>query len=344
MIFSSLSLPLRKGESTEADECEAKTSTVGTLDVLPSGWESSNGSGTDDSWSISDDLRDCSETQSEAGSDSSWGTVDALADDWDADSEASFTGDPDTLIFVDADGVINVGINDGSGQAPLLICQDNLDRCKPCSSPPPVGSRKAMSHIMYEAACRQVGYDDDDTYAKFAAPGSSHISPLLVQRLAEILRHAGPHAKLVLSSSWRQSHHLKRVEALEAALSEYSGKTITFDAHTKSGSDHPTKRLEIIGDFVHEYSMNEQPSYRPLRVLVLDDFCASRPFSIELVEEYLRERSLQPQNTSVKIVHCYDKWTSSFGQSVEIGSGLTLAKMSEAESFLASRRCFRFSV
>jgi hypothetical protein len=144
---------------------------------------------------------------------------------------------------------------------------------------------------------------------------------------------------MVLSSSWRKSTNGKRVEALEAALSKYSGRNITFDAHTKLGSDHPEKRLELIGDFVCEYSENRKGSDRPLQVLVLEDFSATSPRqwkfqSIEGAEAYLRERSFQPEQTSVKLVHCYDEWTASFGESVQVGTGLTHAKVCESEYFL----------
>jgi hypothetical protein len=225
----------------------------------------------------------------------------------------------------------------------LLLCERNLAACKPCDSPPPAGSAAATSHIMFSTAYRQVGHGDEGTYSKFATPTGSHdICPLLAQRMAEILRHAGPHTKMVLTSSWRKPAHQKRVEALEAALSKYSGKNITFDARTKPGCDQPEKRLELIGDYVREYSENRQRSDRPLRVLVLEDFAATHPQqfnsqSIEGVEAYLRERSFQPKQTSVKLVHCYEEWTTSFGQSVQVGTGLTRAKVCEAERFLLDK-------
>jgi len=298
--------PLRKCDTFEAHQPCAQPATESTLED----WETESG---------------------EAGSDDSF------------DSEASFVADPETLIFVDCDGVVNVGIRDGPGQAPLLLCEKNLARCKPCDSPPPVGSAQATSHIMFSTAYRQVGHGDEGTYSKFATPpDSSDICPLLAHRLAEILSYAGPHSKMVLSSSWRKTHHQKRVEALEATLSKYSGKNITFDARTKPGSDGPQGRIELIGDFVHEYSENRQRSDRPLRVVVLEDFAATHPQqfnsqSIESVEAYWRQCSFQPEKTSVKLVHCYEEWTTSFGQSVQVGTGLTRAKVCEAERFLLDK-------
>jgi len=339
--------PLRnqRGDIPEAKQrCDEQRATESTLDSYCSDTESGPPS-SDKSWGTLDADPYIGETASDAGSEKTWGTVDALPDDWESDNEASFDENPDTLIFVDADGVINVGINDGHGQAPLLLCQDNLARCKPCTSPPRAGSVKAISHIMYETACRQVGHGDEGTFSKFATPGADHMCSLFVQRLAEIRQHAGPRAKMVLSSSWRQSQHLKRVEALEAALSKCSGEKITFDAQTQPGSDHPSVRLQLIGDFVHEYSVNHQHSGRPLRVLVLDDFAASQPpmenFATT-VEAHLRERSCQPERTSVKLVHCYEKWTTSLGLSVQAGTGLTRARMCEAEHFLLSKPACSF--
>jgi len=258
--------------------------------------------------------------------------------------ESDLADHAETLIFVDADGVINVGIRDCPGQPPLLLCKKNLACCKPCDSPPAAGTRLATSHIMFATAHRQVGHGEGGTYSKFATtPGSFDISPILVQRLAEILRHAGPHSKMVLTSSWRKPAHRERVEALEAALSKYSGKKVTFDAHTKPGCDQPEKRVELIGDFVREYSENRERSDRPLRVLVLEDFVAKPPQqwnfeSVESVEAHLRERSFQPEQTSVKLVHCYEEWTTSFGQFVQVGTGLSRAKMCEAERFLLGKR------
>jgi hypothetical protein len=251
----------------------------------------------------------------------------------------SYLADPETLIFVDADGIINVGIRDGGG-SPLLLCERNLARCKPCDSPPPAGSSAAASHFMFATAHRQVGHGEDGTYSKFATPPDSHdICPLLAKRLTEILWHAGPHSKIVLSSSWRKPTHQKRVEALEAVLSKYSEVPITFDDRTKPGSDEPKVRVELIGDFVRDYSSKRERYDRPLRVLVLEDFAATHPKqfdfqSVEGVEAYLRERSLQPKQTSVKLVHCYEEWTTSLGEFVQLGTGLTLAKVYEAERFL----------
>jgi hypothetical protein len=284
--------------------------TASTLDTLPTidgvGWEKEEEARSDDSY----------------------------------DSESSIVTDPDTLIFVDADGVINVGIRDDPGQAPMLMCEDNVRRCKLYNPPPKAGSAKAMSHNMKLASSHQVGHGEECTYSKFATPVGSHdICPLLVQRLAQILVFGGNNCKVVLSSSWRKPTHEKRLAALEAALSTYIQAPFVFDAHTKPGSDEPTKRVELIGDFVSEYSENRQHSDRPLRVVVLEDFSASHPedwgfLSVEHVEAHLRESSFQTLQTSVKVVHCYDEWTTPSGQYLQVGSGLTRAKVREAERFL----------
>jgi hypothetical protein len=258
----------------------------------------------------------------------------------DGGSEENVMAEAETLIFLDADGVVNVGIRDMPGQSPLLLCESNLDRCRqqsPCAGP---------SLIITSAAARCPGHGDEGNYAKFATTsGSSDISPIFAERAAEILRLAGPKAVLVLSSSWRK--YQNRVEALEAALTKFSDRTITFDARTKSGGDEPEKRLQAIGEFVSEYSENRDPMAGPLRVVVLEDFAATHPKqwkyanglrSIEGVEDFWRKSSSQPDQTFVKLIHTYDEWHLENGTQVQIGCGLTCAKVSEAERFLVGKK------
>lgn len=260
----------------------------------------------------------------------------------------------ETLIFVDADGVVNVGVRDTVGQSPLLLCEANLARCRAC---PPVttvaaatGSAvAAATHIMSAAAARDIGHGDEGTYAKFATqPGSCDISPLFAQRLADIIRCAGPRVVMVLSSSWRKATHQARVSALEDALTQHCGRSISFESRTKPGGDEPEKRIELIGDFVHDYSATRQQPEVPLRVVVLDDFGASHPknwkikqcvSSTDAVEEHLRARSTQPHQTTVKLVHTYDEWRTELGLPVRIGTGLTTAKVCEAQCYLQGRSC-----
>jgi len=177
-----------------------------------------------------------------------------------------------------------------------------------------------------------------------SAGSAASLDDICVSRLAGFLQEAGVH--VVLSSSWRKSTHHKRVEALEAALSKHSGRAVSFEARTRPGGDEPEKRLELIGDFVAEYSQNRQHPDLPLRVLVLEDFAATHPRqwkfheqirSLEAVEGYWRQRSAQPDKTSVKLVHCFEEWSTSFGQPVAIGSGLTCAKVCEAQRFLLEK-------
>merc|ERR1719387_3456183 len=57
--------------------------------------------------------------------------------------------------------------------------------------------------------------------------------------------------------------------------------------------------------------------------------------SHEVVERYLQGRSGRFQ-ASVKLVHCYDEWTTEEGISVQIGCGLTLKHMCQASGFLGA--------
>lgn len=239
-----------------------------------------------------------------------------------------------TLVFVDADGVVNVGIRDQPGQSPLLLCESNLARCKLAVN------ATGPSAIIKSVASREIGHGDDGSYAKFATqPGSFDISTILAQRLGRIIDSAGPRCTMVLSSSWRKPSHHKRVVALEAALSEHCGRPLAFNERTGPGGDEPEKRLWLIGNFVQEYSSQHRG---PLRVLVLDDFAASHPNrwkipninSVSSVEETLRRRSANPESTYVKLVHTYEEWLTDSGAQVQIGSGLTMKKVCEAECFL----------
>lgn len=244
--------------------------------------------------------------------------------------------DAETLLFVDADGVVNVGIRDTPGQSPLLLCESNLARCRQ--------STGSASQIITSAAGRSIGHGDDGTYSKFATrSGSSDICPLFAQRMAEIIRHAGPKCVMVLSSSWRKASHQSRVAALEAQLTEYSGQPVGFGHRTRPGGDEPEKRLQLIGDFVHEYSQSRSPSQGPLRVLVLEDFAATHPRqwkfadcirSKRAIEEFWRSRSTTPNQTAVKLIHTYDEWKTDSGLQVQIGSGLTNARVTEARRWL----------
>lgn len=248
---------------------------------------------------------------------------------------------PETLVFVDADGVINVGIRDSAGQAPLLLCEANLARCreqKKCTSGP--------VHVVSSVACRVVGHGEEDSYAKYATQaGSNDITPEFAARLAEIIRAAGPRCMLVLSSSWRKPNHVKRVLALEAAISKFADKPTKFTAKTGPGGDEPHHRLHLIGEFVRQYTAGRDPKlHGDLRVLVLDDFAASHPRdwrerpgnvdSVGAVEDFWRKCSACPENTAVKLVHTYEEWVTEHGVRVQIGSGLTPGKASEACRFL----------
>lgn len=245
----------------------------------------------------------------------------------------------ETLVFVDADGVINVGIRDQPGQSPLLLCETNLARCKLGTNP------RGPSAIIRSVANREIGHGDDGSYAKFATPpGSFDISPILGQRLGRIIDAAGPRCTMVLSSSWRKPSHRPRVEALEAKISEHCGRALKFNEKTAPGGDEPDKRLLLIGNFVRDWSSKrrDRGDDGPLRVLVIDDFAATHPSrwktsdlnSVSDVEELLRKRSVCPENTFVKLVHTYEEWCTEAGAEVQIGCGLTTKKVQEAERFL----------
>jgi hypothetical protein len=250
--------------------------------------------------------------------------------------------DAETLLFVDADGIVNVGIRDTPGQSPLLLCESNLNRVLQRAS------CTGASHIISSAASREVGHGENGTYSKFATvAGSSDICEVFAERLADIIRFAGPRCKTVLSSSWRKPAHHARVMALEAAVTKYGGKMFKFDERTKLGGDDAEKRIQLIGEFLRDYTAKRSSSEGPLRVVVLEDFAATHPrqwkfangiCSQDGLEEHWRCCSSDSEQTFVKLVHCYEEWTTDQGALVQIGCGLTSAKVCEAERFLMGRK------
>jgi len=256
-------------------------------------------------------------------------------------SEGFDVGEPtDTLIFVDADGVINVGIRDDPVASPLLLEDASLVTAReiPCLT----------STIIEAVATRELGHGEDGTYAQFATErgsASKDICDVFVQRLAEIVQLAGPRCWLVLSSTWRRPTKScqRRVAALEKCLSRHSGKTIGFSAHIGGlhERDDPPCRVRLIGEFVRAFTAQRAT---PLRVLVLEDFGATHPRdwpseknatkTLKEVEDFIRASSNTPDLTSVKLLHTYDEWITEHGYQVRIGSGLVLAKVCEAKRFL----------
>mmetsp|Transcript_19543 Transcript_19543/g.51775 ORF Transcript_19543/g.51775 Transcript_19543/m.51775 type:complete len:345 (-) Transcript_19543:106-1140(-) len=250
----------------------------------------------------------------------------------------------ETVIFVDVDGVLNVGAQD-SGDAPLLLNQTNIDISLKVWGNHQHHAQRVCIEKMVAVAQRQLGHGEDSTYAKFACSNTSSVSEELAKRLATIVLAAGDRDRVavVLSSNWRKMQHAGRVRKLEETVSRYmGGQSFAFDAKTPNRTEQlAADRLESVGDFLAELSNQRSGLATPLKALLLEDFfitamdgwtCGGVSMnSVADAEGYLVSRA---SAVKARIVHCYDQWTTSSGLEVRVGGGLTLQRVEEAKVFL----------
>lgn len=257
-----------------------------------------------------------------------------------------------TIIFVDIDGVLNVGSRD-NGKAPILVSARNIELALQSSS-----TDQAMLRLR-SISCRAIahGESSDAKYSNFRCPPGELVCDLLVGRLANIIRSAGNRkaVTVVLSSSWRKPKHNAGVAKLERSISAHLGEAFSFDARTQQCDESTAgDRLATIGQFLATLQDNGFVKSQSIKVLVLEDFfitkfctagwqCGGRKIrNVAGAEAYLKD---QAQNTGfkadVKLIHTCDDWTTSTGVPVEIGCGLTLDHCTDALQFLASNptRC-----
>mmetsp|Transcript_15885 Transcript_15885/g.42024 ORF Transcript_15885/g.42024 Transcript_15885/m.42024 type:complete len:420 (-) Transcript_15885:112-1371(-) len=248
----------------------------------------------------------------------------------------------DTVIFLDVDGVLNVGMQDGDG--PLVLNETNLDIMKQAQGV----EMTERSRIAFEKLAAIAQQRD---FAEFVTSTTWQVSDKLMGHFASIITMAGEHVAVVLSSSWRKEHHADKVLRLQEDISKHLGRPFAFSAktHIRPESD-AADRLEVIGDFLVELSNQRNGMTQPLQVLVLEDFfitgmdgwlcngvCMN---SVADAEGYfhLRVGDSASCAVQVKIVHCFDQWTTPTGLEVKVGGGLTLQRVAEAVDFLLSGR------
>jgi hypothetical protein len=254
----------------------------------------------------------------------------------------------ESLIFVDVDGVLNIGIEDPQG-APLTFSADNLQTAWRMVDMPDVVAQRIRS-----VAAREIGHDEHPTwdgcparYEQLMAENNG-LSPVLVRRLADLISIAGTQSKVVLSSKWRNKQHAAARRSLEVQLSAYLGRDFMFDDFTALHDEKDAMgRLEILGDYVeHVCQQRRSAGVRKLQILVLDDFfntnlakLSCKGFAIDspsAAERYLHGRTGKDPNVSIRVVHTYDHWISRAGLPVSIGCGLTAEHTSYASDFLTS--------
>jgi hypothetical protein len=212
-----------------------------------------------------------------------------------------------TLLFVDVDGVLNIGMSDGN-EAPLLLSRDNIKhaeklyacqrpRCCSNSSNSSSGSastaasagkstRDSIEKLVSVSKRRIEGQEEENmTYGDLACgPPCGDISDVLVASLASLLQKAWATADggrsscmVVLSSNWRFPRHAARVRKLEDAISNHLETPFCFCARTSLRQERcAADRLRCVGDFIADVCSRRDVSEPTLRIVVLEDFFITR--------------------------------------------------------------------
>jgi len=260
---------------------------------------------------------------------------------WSSESDAE--EHPRTIIFVDVDGVLNVGVRDQDA-APLLFDHSNRDFALK-----QVGRRVARKadqmtiERLLSVAQRQVSPDSDTTFSDLTCDRASHIADIYAGHLASLIDKAGDNCSVVLSSNWRKPTRASNVLRLEQIMSSHLGRPFVFDAKTAPMLErNAADRLVCLGDYLEKVS-EELDDQEPLRALVLEDFFISpldgwtiadcKIDSVEAAEKYLRMRAGRP--VDVKLVHTYDEWLTESGLRVQVGTGLLQHHFDAALKFLS---------
>ena len=150
----------------------------------------------------------------------------------------------ETILFVDVDGVLNVGIYDPS-DAPILLKSSELSLAREIVNMDYRGFDSATAYKICALAATPTEPESESTFESLAS--QDQLSKVLVGRLSELIRDAGPKCHVVLSSSWRKKQHMKRRLRLEQDLSEALGRYFEFDAFTQLSPElHAGDRLEVI--------------------------------------------------------------------------------------------------
>jgi hypothetical protein len=248
----------------------------------------------------------------------------------------------DTLIFLDVDGVLNVGVNDGPND-PVAFTSGNLQLACQVAAAAETSDIHLVAERILAVAARKLEHGENGTYAKLIAK-DDELSDLLVSRFAKLVQAAGSSCHLVFSSTWRK--HTKRKQHLESCIGKHMGKPFTFDASTLL-RDEPTPmdRLQIIGEYLVDFCKHRgSDAPLALRILVLEDFCSTALCgqecqgvcidSPEAAERYLAELIGNDFDVKVKCVHTYDSWTTEQGEPIAVGCGLTMEHFAVGLSFL----------
>mmetsp|Transcript_112824 Transcript_112824/g.224450 ORF Transcript_112824/g.224450 Transcript_112824/m.224450 type:complete len:296 (+) Transcript_112824:55-942(+) len=249
-----------------------------------------------------------------------------------------------TWVFVDLDGVVNIGIRDDTGtmldfSAANLRRASRMQGCSCCPNP--------MAQRLLSVSDLKLGHGEGGTCTTLRSSPGLRASHVLVDRLAKLINAAGRKRKIVLTSAWRLPEYANRVSIIEEAISESLGEPFVFDDRTPLGAETTAEqRLAIIGKYIAMHCTRGEAG-SPVRVLVLEDFFAtplngwtcdgSSMFSAEDVEHYLHNCFRDPSHVLVSLVHTYDEWTTITGLHIQIGSGLTMRHYCKGLRFFGQR-------
>mmetsp|Transcript_89921 Transcript_89921/g.160008 ORF Transcript_89921/g.160008 Transcript_89921/m.160008 type:complete len:362 (-) Transcript_89921:159-1244(-) len=244
-----------------------------------------------------------------------------------------------SLLFLDIDGVLNVGVSDGQSSKPVAISQENLEMLAM------MGTAKHGAAQALSFACSQKA-DGDLTYAELCK-GAGDFVDAFVGRLAKIIQAAGPSTTVVLTSTWRLPQHAVKLASLERAIATKLKRNFTFKVRTPADEQEgPEGRLRGIERFLREHCERNVDNVECLRILVLEDFhihpmgswsCNGKLMACtEDVEMFLADCLPKHTDSSVKLIHTYDEWKTKDG-CVQAGSGLTLRHFNDAMQFLDAK-------
>lgn len=270
----------------------------------------------------------------------------------------------DTMLCVDIDGVLNVGIRDGS-RPPLLLDRRSANSALSLWESRFVHPERDSIERLVHVLRREVGRGEKDgvTFEEFTCTTSQQFSEVYVERFAKLLTAAGwappadgesgpvGRATAVLTSTWRAPQHRNRLRQLEIAVSRHLDGDFSFDDKTGPREEHtPEGRLRNIKQYLQEVCQKRlkdpDARRRPLRVLVLDDFY-NRPLTgiclgngcvkgCADVERWLLEDLPNALDIEVKMLHTFTEWTTPDGLSLQVGSGLSQEHFQSGIDFLES--------
>jgi len=253
-----------------------------------------------------------------------------------------------TLLFVDVDGVLNVGIEDSGAMVELSSAnvRQALEMKKNAGASE---ARNDLAEKVIATYNHEIGHGDA-TYAEYVSSTPFHCCKRMIGRLAQLIQMAGEGCTVVLSSTWRHPQHAYKVHLLELSLQSLLGKKFVFHDRTAPASDTtPARRLRCIGDFIATKGSKLFCSSSRWRVLLLEDFhvhpldgwfCDGAQInSTAAAERYLMSKMPASVNASVKLVHTFSSWTAPSGSTVRVGTGLTNEHFCKAMEFLSGKVC-----